>query len=294
MLISRGTDADIFLLLKDLPMTPFTAHVAQPEDTGKKFTSQPQEIGTFTPAADAQRLLFMMSLSVTLVGMFAAAYTIVTEKSLYLRERMVNLKITSYIASKVIVYGGLAIISCLLFLIVLSFGIQLPTHGLLMWGPLEIFITLALTALAGVSIGLLLSALNNQFNAVTYGVLAILFVQILFAGVLFKMDGPLDPISRLTITRWSLEAMGGTVNMDARNAEGRIKINTVVINTATGQPLENENAKNGVQIVPAPPSLSVNYPSSALALIGRWIGLLAFSVIFIVGAGFALTRNESF
>lgn len=284
MLVSRGNDIEFREFLNKLPLTPVSI---DPD----KAPSNVKELGTFTPASDAQRLLFMMSLSVTLLGIFASAYTIVEERSLFFRERMVNLRIPPYLLSKVAVYGGLCLISCLLLLLTVSLGAQLPGQGLITWGPLEMFITLALTAIAGVSIGLLLSSLVRQVNAVTYAVLAVLFVQILFPGVLFKMEGALEPLSKLTVTRWSLEALGGTADMVARNAEGRIVVLSPVLDK-NNRPLPALGDTR--RFLPAPAVEGVTYPSSAGELWARWILLAGFSVLFLVVGGFALNRNESF
>jgi len=248
--------------------------------------------GTFAPANDAQRLLFMLALSVALLGIFAAAYTIVEEKTLFLRERMTNLRIPPYLTSKVVVYGIFSLFSCVLAMVTLSLGVVLPEQGLIMWGPLEIFITLALTSLAGVTIGLLISALNRQVNAVTYLVLAVLFIQILLPGVLFPMEGALEVPSRLTITRWSLEALGATARMVDRDAESHFVIETVPVNPRTNEPLVGAPAAR--QPYRAPSALSVDYPTSADDLLIHWGVLALFSVVFLVGAGIALNRTESF
>ncbi len=297
MLVSRGDSSAYLLLMDKLPLQPVAPvdAAAKPASTGGTKTGTAQgvsAVGTFAPANDAQRLLFMASLAVTLFGIFASAYTIVAEKSLFLRERMVNLRIAPYLASKVIVYSVLAMISSFLLLITLSIGVRLPDQGLITWGPLELFITMTLTAIAGVSVGILLSALNRQVNAVTYAVLALLFVQILFPGVLFKMDGALEPISRLTITRWSLEAMGGTADMVARDAEGRIVVQATAVNPRTGKPLVG--AVQPRQYFPAPPALSVTYPTTPGDLLIRWGVLIAFSAVFLIGASLVLNRSESF
>ena len=241
-----------------------------------------QGIAAFSPASDAQRLLFMMSLAVTLLGVFAAAYTIVIERSLFVRERMVNLRILPYLVSKVIVYGGMAVFSAGLLLLIVALGVRLPDHGVLLWGPLELFITLALTALAGVGIGLLLSALNDQVNAVTYMMLGVLFVQILFPGVLFRMDGLFEILSRLTITRWSLEALGATANITTRNQEAI----TILHTHLTGPNLD------GVRLLPGPSVLSVTYATDAAGLLLRWGVLLLFTLVFLIVAALSLRRTE--
>jgi hypothetical protein len=291
ILVSRGSELDLIdNVLSKLPLTPVNTD-KDPDTVNLADLSNVKAMGTFTPANDAQRLLFMMSLAVTLLGIFAAAYTIVEERSLFLRERMVNLRIGPYLISKVVVYGGFALISCLLLLVTVFLGVQLPGQGLITWGPLELFITLALTAIAGVSIGLLLSALVRQVNAVTYAVLGVLFIQILFPGVLFEMKGPLEPLSRITITRWSLEALGGTANMVERNDEGRIVVLRPVLDKE-GRPLTALEPTR--QYFPATTTLGVTYATTGGELLVRWLVLAGFSVLFLVVGGLALNRSESF
>ncbi|MFQ3534639.1 MAG: ATP-binding cassette domain-containing protein [Aggregatilineales bacterium] len=303
MLVSRGKPRDYAVLMDRVPLqsvAPISAAEgaeeesapAEGESSTRRAAPTVSAVGTFVPASEAERVLFILALAVTLFGVFASAYVIVVEKSLFLRERMVNLRITAYLASKFIVYGGLAVLSCLLALLLFGLGVELPSQGILMNGFLELLITMALTALAGVSIGLLISALNRQVNAVTYLVLAVLFVQILFPGVLFKMDGPLEPIARLTMTRWALEALGGTADMIQRNAEGRIVVATQAVNPKTNRPLPNAPLTR--QFFPAPPSLSVSYATDASELALRWLALLGFSAVFMTASHFALRRNEPF
>jgi ABC transport system ATP-binding/permease protein len=292
MLVSRGTGLAFIDVLGRVPVTPLNTDPEAAEKAKAIGLTNVKAMGTFTPASEAQRLLFMSSLAVTLLGIFAAAYTIVEERSLFLRERMVNLRIPPYLVSKVAVYGGFALVSCALLLLTIALGVQLPSQGIITWGPLELFITLALTAIAGVSIGLLLSALVKQVNAVTYVVLGVLFIQILFPGVLFKMEGPLEPLSKVTITRWSLEALGGTADMVSRDAEGRIIVVKPVTKPGTEEPLPG--AGDGRQYIPSPSSLSVTYPTNAGQLLGRWAVLAGMSVLFLVVGGLALNRNESF
>ncbi len=306
MLVSRGSASDYLIIMDKLPLKPVAtvppaaaapAPAATPEATPAPSRTSPgsaapqiSKVGTFTPASDAQRVLFIVALAVTLFGIFASAYTIVSERPLYLRERMVNLRIAPYLTSKFVVYGALAMFSSLLALVTLSFGVRIPDQGMILWGPLEMFITMALTALAGVSLGLVLSAIAKHTNAVTYLVLGVLFVQILFPGVLFPMEGVLEPVSRLTITRWSLEALGGTADMIQRNAEGRIVVEQNPINPKTGKPLKTVAR----QFFPAPPSLSVSYPFGPSDLLVRWAALIGFSVVFLLLGGFILRRGDDF
>jgi ABC-type multidrug transport system ATPase subunit len=294
MLVSRGDEQTLRIdVLDKLPVAPVSvAEVAANPNVKPKPSSfnAIKGMATFAPANEAQRLLFMTSLAVVLLGLFTSAYTIVEERSLFLRERMVNLRIAPYLASKLLVYGLLALIACALLILALSIGVRLPDQGLLTWAPLELFVTLSLTAIAGISLGLLISTLTDKVNTATYAMLAVLLVQILFPGVLFKMDGALTPVSQVTITRWSLEALGATVNIAARNAEGRI----VIQSKPTRNGVVLEDAPVGTQVYPAPSALNLDFPNTPGALLAHWGVLILFSAGLMIAAGVILDRSEPF
>lgn len=164
-----------------------------------------------------QTLLFMMGLASVLLGLFAAAYEIVKEQAIYQRERMVTLRLVPYLFSKVIVLSGFAIIQCLLLIIVVSLGVQFPTDGVLLPAPVEMYITLVLGALVTILMGLFISSLVPNTNTVIYIILLLLFFQIIFAGVFFDLPGFSNKISYLTQTRWVVEALGISSDMNALN-----------------------------------------------------------------------------
>lgn len=42
----------------------------------------------------------------------------------------------------------------------------------------------------------------------------ILIIQLLFSGILFKLEGFGEWISYVTVSRWTVEALGSTVNLN--------------------------------------------------------------------------------
>ena len=259
-----------------------------------EFRIHTHEVGNYAPAPRAQRLVFMMTLAVALLGIFAAASTIVTERTLFFRERLINVRISSYLASKLIVYGGLALISAVLLLILVWFGVLYPDQGLITWGPLEMFITLALTAFAGISIGIAVSALNKSTNAALALAFAVLIAQILFSGALFEMNGFAGQIlSRLTVTRWAIESMGGTVHLAQQDALNTTILRTQLYRVDSGKPAL-PLTQQGLEWLPGPRSLDLDYPTEAAGLLFKWGGLLGFSIVFVGIAYLALRRQESF
>ncbi len=162
---------------------------------------------------EAQTMAFLLGLAAALLGIFASAYEIIKEKTIYDRERMVNLRLWSYLLSKVIVLCGFAFIQCLTLLLMVALRVKLPGDGVVLPAPLEMYITLLLATLAGTMLGLWISSLVPNTNSVIYIVLLALFMQIIFAGVLFPLPALSKPLSYLTITRYSTEALGDSANI---------------------------------------------------------------------------------
>jgi len=178
---------------------------------------------TYSVTYESQTLLFIMAFASVLLGLFASVYEIVKEWSIYQRERMVTLRIIPYITSKVLVMGVFALFQCLLFLIVIGLKVDYPKHGALLSGPLEMYVTLFLGALAAIMMGLLISALVPNSNTVIYVVFLVLMFQMIFAGVLFNLPGLSKQASNFTLTRWSMEALGASTDLESLNTTARTR-----------------------------------------------------------------------
>ncbi len=163
--------------------------------------------------SDAQKYLFIMAFAAVFFGCINGAREIVKEAPIYRRERTVNLGIGPYMFSKIVVLGVL----CLLQSAVLVFAVNwvAPIYqGILMPALFEVYITMALTALAGLMIGLTVSAIApNSDRAVSF-IPIILVPQVIFAGVLFNLNGPvLQAIGALFAARWAMAAAGSSVGI---------------------------------------------------------------------------------
>jgi ABC transport system ATP-binding/permease protein len=162
----------------------------------------------------ALQVLFVFTCAELWVGLSSSSQEIVKEAAIYLRERLVNLRILSYIGSKVTVLALLAIFQTLLILLTISIGFKSPPTGLISW-QLGIIINTFLTLTASFSLGLLVStAVGNSTQA--NGALPLLLLpQIIFSGVLFKLEGVGAFISSLMLSRWAIGAYGTIVNVNA-------------------------------------------------------------------------------
>ncbi len=151
----------------------------------------------FTPYA-----LFLLVVSAIWFGCSNAAREIVAEQPIYRRERMVNLSISAYVLSKFAVLGALCLFQCVTLLaatyLILDF-----------WGnPLFHLGILWLSSLAGVGMGLLLSALVRTSEAAMATVPLLLIPQIILGGAIMPVDRMSDPVwaaSHLVMSRWAFE-----------------------------------------------------------------------------------------
>ena len=172
---------------------------------------------TYSIIGDSQSLLFILAFAAVLLGLFASVYEIVKEWSVYRRERMVTLRLVPYLLSKVLVLGGFALFQCFLLLLVVGLRVDFPTDGIFLPAPIEMYLTLCVAALAAIVMGLLISAIVPNENTVIYLVFLILMSQMIFAGVLFDLPGITEKFSSLTLTRWAMEALGASADMEALN-----------------------------------------------------------------------------
>jgi ABC-type multidrug transport system ATPase subunit/pSer/pThr/pTyr-binding forkhead associated (FHA) protein len=161
-----------------------------------------------------QRLTNAMAMAAVMLGLFAAAYEIVKERSIFRRERMINLRVLPYLASKAVVLVGFALVQCLLFLLTVALKVRLPADGVLLPAAVEMYVTLVLLCGTAIMTGLFISALVPRTNSVIYVVLVVLLAQFIFGGVQFELSGRRAWLSTLTMVRWANEALGTSVDID--------------------------------------------------------------------------------
>lgn len=159
-------------------------------------------------AAPTQKLVvFLMAISAIWFGCFNAAKEIVKELPIYLRERAVNLHLAAYLGSKAAVLSMLCALQCLAL-----FAIAAP------WVGLEpdsgrLVLTLFLTSLCGMMMGLVVSALVDNSDKAMAIVPILLIPQVIFAGAIKELSGIAHSIGYwLIVSFWSFNAMTHTLS----------------------------------------------------------------------------------
>ncbi|MCL6433422.1 MAG: ATP-binding cassette domain-containing protein [Leptolyngbyaceae cyanobacterium HOT.MB2.61] len=167
-----------------------------------------------TLAPLALRVLFVFTCAALWVGLSSSLQEIVKETAIYMRERLINLGLFAYLGSKTVILAGLALAQTLLMVAVILMGFADPKPELLPWS-LGLGITTFLTLIACMSMGLMISAIVRNSTQANSALPLLLLPQIIFSGVLFRMEGFANKISWLMLSRWSVGAYGSLVNVNA-------------------------------------------------------------------------------
>jgi ABC-type multidrug transport system ATPase subunit len=161
----------------------------------------------------ALQVLFVFTCAAIWVGLSGTAQTIVKEANIYLRERLVNLRLIPYLGSKFSIHAGLAVIQTLLLVLVIILTFESPQPDLIPWS-LSLLVTSFLTLLASTSLGLMISAFVSNSTQANSTLPLILIPQIIFSGILFELEGTAKVISWMMISRWSIGAYAAGLNVN--------------------------------------------------------------------------------
>jgi ABC-type multidrug transport system ATPase subunit/CRP-like cAMP-binding protein/ABC-type multidrug transport system permease subunit len=165
----------------------------------------------------AVNLLFIMVVASIFIGAMTSAREITKEGPIYIRERLVNLKIMPYVASKVLVLGVLSVIQAAVFLAIIALRVTFPDLDLQLGARL--FATMVLVYLGGMSMGLLISAFVANEDRATGFVPLFVIPQMTLAGAIIpivNMPRPGQIISNIAISRWAFQNFGAIMGLNDR------------------------------------------------------------------------------
>ncbi|MFT3767913.1 MAG: ATP-binding cassette domain-containing protein [Minicystis sp.] len=202
-----GDLKNLFILLAQAPVIAYLMTLATREDA---------IVGPKANSYDAKTVLFMLSTVAVWFGIINAAREIAKESAVYRRERLAGLGVGAYVLSKMLVLALIVVAQSAATIAVIGNDVRFPAMGLLMDGRAELFVTTVLTSLAGLSVGLCISAWARTPDRAISLVPLALIPQILFSGVLFPFGNGISAtraLSWVTVSRWAMDAYATTINL---------------------------------------------------------------------------------
>lgn len=166
----------------------------------------------------AIQLLFLLVTTAIWFGSITSSREIVKEREIAAREATVGVRNGPYLISKAVVLFALAALQTLAlsYFVLAVHPLDEPgaTYGVVLG-------LLTLTSVAGVGVGLLVSAAVSTEDQATSFIPLTLIPQLLFAGAIVpvaQMSGPVAGISNAFFARWSLAGVGAAIDTNERLA----------------------------------------------------------------------------
>ncbi|MDX2056101.1 MAG: ATP-binding cassette domain-containing protein [Polyangiaceae bacterium] len=128
--------------------------------------------------------IFFLVVAAVWFGTSNAAREIVSERAIYRRERMVNLKLFNYVFSKFVLLGAICVVQCATLLAIVFFALSF-NGGIVAFG-LELA-TLVAVSINSVAVGLLLSAIVESSEAAMALTPIALIPQVVLGGLMVPM-----------------------------------------------------------------------------------------------------------
>ncbi|EYF04316.1 FHA domain-containing protein [Chondromyces apiculatus] len=179
------------------------------QELGKKAggstTSTDDILKNMTATGDNTAAIFFLVVAAVWFGTSNAAREIVSERAIYLRERMVNLGLVNYVMSKYLLLAAVCVVQCAVLLGIVFFA--LGFHG-----GAEAFATqlaaLIATSLGAAALGLLLSTAVSSSEAAMALTPIALIPQVVLGGLMVPMTTVphLKPLIQVIPARWGFES----------------------------------------------------------------------------------------
>src|SRR5881409_1015058 len=136
----------------------------------------------FASAYHIPTFLFLGLIVAMFLGLTNSADDIIRDRAVLQRERNINVRLSYYVISKTLTLGVFALIQCVLFVLICNYILQI--RGMF-WIYLGIML---MTAIGGVSLGLLISSLVADPKTAANIVPLVLIPQIIMGGALIKYE----------------------------------------------------------------------------------------------------------
>lgn len=180
----------------------------------------PNESGLGRPddprSTEAMRLLVILVVGAAFMGMAATIRDLVAERGIYRHERAAGLMPGAYLASKLLVFCGVAAVQTSVLLTLTLWLRDGPEDGVIIGtGSFEIGVALAATAVVGATLGLLISSIVATPEQTMPPLVIAIMAQLVLCGGLIEISGQaaVSQLAWLAPTRWGYAMAASTVNV---------------------------------------------------------------------------------
>lgn len=185
--------------------------------------------GIYEKFTETQSILFTLMSGGIWMGLLNTIQEVNKERVILKREYMGNLKLPIYMLSKYIVQGVISLIQAVILVVtfVLVKGTPSCKGVIISNATVEMIVLIFLTIYASAGMGLLLSSITKSADRAMAIAPFVLIIQLIFSGILFELTGATDKISYVTFSRWAMESIGSTCNLNELEPPGQEESDSV-------------------------------------------------------------------
>ena len=170
----------------------------------------------FASAYHIPTFLFLTLIVAMFLGLTNSADDIIRDRAVLQRERNLNVRLTYYVFAKTISLGVFALVQCILFVLIGNYLLEI--RGMF-WPDLAIVF---MTAMSGVSLGLVISSLVADPKTAANIVPLVLIPQIIMGGAMIKYEDMNRNLGLVyTFSRWFHEHPN---NDETRKMDSRLQV----------------------------------------------------------------------
>lgn len=179
--------------------------------------------GIYELFTETQSILFTLMSGGIWMGLLNTIQEVNKERVILKREYMGNLKLPIYMLSKYIVQGVISLVQAVILVMtfVLIKGAPDCKGVIFSNATVEMIVLIFLTIYASAGMGLLLSSITKSADRAMAIAPFVLIVQLIFSGILFELNGVTDKLSYLTYSRWAMESIGSTCDLNSLDPPGQ-------------------------------------------------------------------------
>ena len=177
--------------------------------------------GVFKYDLDTTSGFFAIVSACIWIGIFNSIQAICKERAIIKREHRTGLHISSYVVSHLIYQGILCFLEAILMIGISAIFLRYPSYSLLGSAYIEFFITYFLLIFTADALGLAISSIVKTPSVAMTIMPFVLIIQLVFAGVIFSLSGPVKYVANATISKWGLNA--ACISADYNNLESAKK-----------------------------------------------------------------------
>lgn len=150
------------------------------------------------------------------IGIFNSIQSICKERDIIKREHRSGLHISSYVTAHVIYEMVLCIVESVIVTAVICLlnWSNLPESGVMLPMFFELLLTFFITIFASDVLGLMVSSIVKNTNTAMTIMPFILIIQLVMSGMIFELEGITAQVAKLTISKWSLNAICTSANIN--------------------------------------------------------------------------------